>query len=886
MNPTGSNQKPVARVKRGGKKKPLPPDQDLLAPEQEPLLASDATDAPAQEPVPAPARRAQAAEADTTSSAKADPEADAGFGADAPSWQLAAAEAEPQAGVAHDSVAHVAAPGAPGSAMQQPAHAGPSGGTLATALGAVALATGWSASPPAASAQPSAPYEIKGVISLGPVFGGNGLTVTVYDKNGKILGTSQVGDDGSYAITVKNGYVGPIVAIVTDHNNADDYISEATRTPQNLGDNVLRGVSVVDGKHDTTLNVNPLTELAAVKIGVDSTNMVAATTVVADIAAINKATAALFNLPDTDPTAQVPELLVKPDTTLNPSVDSYGMVLALLSGLDQQSGSTAATIAKLDAAITGTKAELSWAPAQVEAVAQDLVVSAAAVSEATSVSADSQLQALEGTVLAVTDTTPPGVQQMAIQGRGADGQPKSTALVLGDKIRLTLTMSEVVAVDGAPELALLLGGATRQARYVSGSGSAQLVFEYTVQAGDNAAAGSVTLGADFVLASGAAIIDVARNKVAGGVPAPSVNTLAVDTTAPVIGIDTVAGDDVVNAAEKAAGVVLGGTSQGVEAGQTVTVNWGGVVKSAAVQADGSWRVTYASADVPADAPSSAITADVKDAAGNPAQQASKTIKIDSAVPSVTLGAVATDDVVNAAEKSAGVDISGSVSGLDAGSTVTLDWAGAHKTATVLADGTWRVTFASADVPQDAASSTLTVQASDAAGNSATASRTVRIDSAMPSVSIGTVAGDDVVNAAEKTAGVTISGNTTGVEEGQSVTVNWAGTQKTATVLADGSWQVTYASADVPVDAASSAITADVQDVAGNAAQQASKTVAVGTRNPSIGIDALALDDVVNAAEKAAGVDVGGSSSNVEQGQIVTVNWGGTQKTATVLADGC
>ena len=48
-----------------------------------------------------------------------------------------------------------------------------------------------------------------------------------------------------------------------------------------------------------------------------------------------------------------------------------------------------------------------------------------------------------------------------------------------------MTFSETVEVTGTPELRLELGGGQRTATYEGGSGTAALVFGYTVAAGES-----------------------------------------------------------------------------------------------------------------------------------------------------------------------------------------------------------------------------------------------------------------------------------------------------------------------------------------------------------------------------------------------------------------
>ena len=57
----------------------------------------------------------------------------------------------------------------------------------------------------------------------------------------------------------------------------------------------------------------------------------------------------------------------------------------------------------------------------------------------------------------------------------------------GDVINITITFSQNVIVTGTPQLTLETGASDAVVDYKSGSGSANLVFEYTVGAGHTAA---------------------------------------------------------------------------------------------------------------------------------------------------------------------------------------------------------------------------------------------------------------------------------------------------------------------------------------------------------------------------------------------------------------
>ena len=127
---------------------------------------------------------------------------------------------------------------------------------------------------------------------------------------------------------------------------------------------------------------------------------------------------------------------------------------------------------------------------------------------------------------------------------GSQGPPGVTGVALnspvvgdiyerGETIEVTVTFNKAVDVGGTPQLALGIGGATRQASYVSGTGTASLVFRYTVASGDadndglsiganalslNSGSIDVAGGAlDALLGLGAnAIENSSSHKVAGG----------------------------------------------------------------------------------------------------------------------------------------------------------------------------------------------------------------------------------------------------------------------------------------------------------------------------------------------------------------------------------
>jgi heat shock protein HslJ len=107
----------------------------------------------------------------------------------------------------------------------------------------------------------------------------------------------------------------------------------------------------------------------------------------------------------------------------------------------------------------------------------------------------------------MVDTASPGVIQVAITSAT---NAQNNTLNVGDVVTVTVNMSEVVQVSGSPQLALTIGGAVVQANYASGSGTNQLSFTYTIQAGQTDANG-IAIAANALQFNGGTIQDVAGN---------------------------------------------------------------------------------------------------------------------------------------------------------------------------------------------------------------------------------------------------------------------------------------------------------------------------------------------------------------------------------------
>ncbi|CZU67113.1 type 1 secretion target domain-containng protein [Enterobacter hormaechei] len=360
---------------------------------------------------------------------------------------------------------------------------------------------------------------------------------------------------------------------------------------------------------------------------------------------------------------------------------------------------------------------------------------------------------------------------------------------------------------------------------------------------------------------------------------------SVDATAPTVTIDTVAGDNVINGSEAAAGVAISGTTT-AEVGQTVTVTFGGNSYTAQVQQGGVWSVNVPGTDLSALADNGyTVQVSVSDAAGNPGS-AGKAITLDTTPPTVSFNVVAGDDVINSVEHGQAQVVSGTATGASVGDKLIITIGSNQYTTTVDASGKWSVGVPASDISAlTDGTVTLSATITDSAGNSSTQTHDVVVNTASVALTVNTLSGDDVINAAEAGASLVINGSSAQFASGTQVTITLNGKSYTATIQSDGAWQTTVPAADVGAlaDGASYQVSASAQDSAGNSAS-ATHTISVDTTAPVISVNTLSGDDVLNAAEAQQPLTVHGSSS-AEAGQTVTVTLGGKTYTALVGSDG-
>ena len=320
-------------------------------------------------------------------------------------------------------------------------------------------------------------------------------------------------------------------------------------------------------------------------------------------------------------------------------------------------------------------------------------------------------------------------------------------------------------------------------------------------------------------------------------------------------LDTIAGDDTVNIAEKAAGFAISGAT-GSQGGVSVTVTVGSTPLTATSDSGGAWSVA-----VPADAAyltgtSVAVTVSASKTGYTPPGDVTRALAVDLAAPSATYTAPSSLKV--------GVAV-----GAMTPSTTDTDIASYGATGLPPGLGIESTTGAISGTPDtaDANTAEATVTVTDTAGNTAT------VDITFPAVAKGD---QTLTGFAYSPATVTYGDTAPAVTApgGVQTTLSYSATPATVCTVDASTGALTL------VEVGDCNITATAAGAANYNEATAAFTVTVQAAGAlALTLDAIAGDDTVNIAEKAAGFAISGATGS-QGGVSVTVTVGSTPLTAT------
>ncbi len=471
---------------------------------------------------------------------------------------------------------------------------------------------------------------------------------------------------------------------------------------------------------------------------------------------------------------------------------------------------------------------------------------------------------------------PQGTSSVTVRSLDAGGIELSST----DTLFLVDTVPPGLTVDSFSSGNVMNAVEQGAALRITGSSDAESGQVVTVTLNGQSYTGKVSSGSWSVnvpaadlssLADGSSIAVTANVSDRAGNPAPQASgSFQTDFTAPTLTLDPVAGGSI-DLADVSGDLVLTGNTS-AEDSQTVTITFEGQDYAGSVSG-GSWSVTIPNADLSAlstGIPAS-VSVTVSDAAGNPATPVSANVPVDLTGPSVAISPLVVGSVLNAAETGSDLVVVGTTGNVTDGQLVTVTLDGQTYTGSV-SGGNWSVTIPSADLISlaDGGTFSLTADVTDADGLVAPqANASLSKDASAPTLSIDVFSSGTIMNALEQGSDLVIAGSTT-AEDGQAVTVGMNG-QIYATMASGGSWSVTIPSSDLSGLSNSSTVSvvADVSDVAGNPAVQATASFSTDFSAPSLSVSSLSTGAVLNSSEQASGMTITGTS-NAPDGTIVSI----------------
>lgn len=402
---------------------------------------------------------------------------------------------------------------------------------------------------------------------------------------------------------------------------------------------------------------------------------------------------------------------------------------------------------------------------------------------------------------------------------------------------------------------------------------------------------SITVSAADVstLADGTSTLTVTTVDSTGNVLSGS-RTIDVFTHSnPTLTLNTPFSDSILNAAEAGVIQTLSGTTGIASPGQTVTATLGGVTYTGIVDTAGNWTISLPVNGLQ-NLPNGTTTlqVSVSDAAGNSSTLTSN-ITVARTPPTLTTTSVTADNILNSTEVLSNQQLTGTASPSSAGQTVTATLNGKTYSGTVGSDGTWIITIPSADLSNlSDGNYSIVTRLTDTAGNTTITTQTISVDASplnAPVVTIGTFAGNNIIDGAEARVSQVLSGTSKNVEQGQTVTISFNGKAYTAQVLSNGNWSTTISDADMALLVnGSQTITVSVSDVSGNTATSSS-TLTVNTNASGLSIAPITGDNLLNAQEATSGITINGGAVNVAAGTDVNIILNGKTYTVQVQQDG-
>lgn len=738
------------------------------------------------------------------------------------------------------------------------------GGAVA---GAAALGSSKSGQDSTSSGQ-----TIKGRVAVGQVLNAQSVVVDVY-VDGVKQGSADVDAQGAYSLRLADTVQGVVVVRARDKDGAGggdtDYMSE-TGKAQNLNVDFRAAGVIAKSDANVELNISHLTEFAVRMMDPSAeSNYLSLSS--SQVVAVNKSSAALWGI-HVDPTQLSPVMAI--DAAGNSkAADNYGKVLALFAGMDGVAGEVGGSLASVASHIQkgADGVSLSWKTGSDAVAMSSLLLKGLA-----QLKTIDALSAVPAEFVALDNNTP-AILSASVSGADPAGAAKTGVLITGDKVLITLVTSEATVVGGHPGIQFVLNSsadiadAVVTARYLSGSGTTQLVFAYDIQQNDFLSRGRMKIkSTSLLMNAGDQVQDIASKAMQPTLPTlfTGLSVIEIEATQPDVPKIALATDSGASATDTV-------TSVG-----TVTVN--GLISG------GKWQYSLDNGTTwseKADNSSNQVTLSQQgnisivvrqsDALGNFSQSSSPLkFLLDTTAPAaVAFDVISQDNVVTVADKVSGLTITGTTTETT-GASVLLRWGGVSKYAQVAADGHWSATLSPSQMAMVTSSHILTATAVDLAGNETVTTSPIRMG---VGAAIDVVGANDLINNQNKIQGVSVSGVDI---PGAAVTVDWnSDAANSKTVEADattGRWAAFFSTAELPATDGKHVVSA----YSSTDRQTSKRTVTIDTKIDNLSVGTVGQNNIIDLATAEAGVTISGKA---EMGASVNVTLG-TAKVKTAVAN--
>ena len=412
---------------------------------------------------------------------------------------------------------------------------------------------------------------------------------------------------------------------------------------------------------------------------------------------------------------------------------------------------------------------------------------------------------------------------------------------------------------------------------------------YTVAAEDASLAAGDTVSLDI------ALLDAADNGSAAETEVVLGNT-TIDTTVPSIYEVSVSSDNIVNSSDDLSKVSVTGSTSNVEDGRPLTLDIGGITTEISVIADDDDNGGFSTAvDLSSLGDGThPITIDVADSSGNEAQFIGEFIK-DIEPPTIDSVVVSGDDIINSSDTLSAVSVSVGTTGVEDDQNVSLNIGGVMLELAITSnafDGTVDLSGLG-----DSTEISVSGNVSDVAGNAAatfTKASSVIKDTEAPRIDSVSVSDDDVINSSDTLSAVAVSVSTTGVEDGQKLSLAIGGVTADVVITSNG-FDGTVDLSELG-DGTEIVVRGDVSDVAGNAAATFTKDSFVLKDTVAPSIDSVIVvagtykvgDPILvtlTASNSETGLSLSSKTFNGQSLGEVTDNNDGTYTTSYIVVEG-